>query len=157
MRDLVKCWRLWALPEQVRNNKKQQRENPGDKNHNLYNVLYTGKSTLLDVLSGRLDSEELKGVITANGAAIDRKEFRKVSGYVMQSDALFPLLTVRETFQFAAYLRIPNKTRAQKKAVAEEFINLLRLQKAADTIVGDDDNRGVSGLVDCLLDRSTLS
>ena len=52
-----------------------------------------GKSTLLDVLAGRIDSKHLTGTITTNGVAVDRKSFRKLSGYVMQSDALYPLLT----------------------------------------------------------------
>lgn len=56
-----------------------------------------GKSTLLDILAGRLESKDLKGKITANGSILDKKKFRKSSGYVMQSDALYPLLTVRRT------------------------------------------------------------
>lgn len=104
-----------------------------------------GKSTLLDVLSARLDSTHLKGTISANGTPVNKASFRKMSGYVMQSDALFPLLTVRETFRFAAYLRIAHRTREEKNARAEESIQLLRLEKAADTIIGDDVNRGLSG------------
>ncbi len=52
-----------------------------------------GKSTLLDVLAGRVVSNHLSGTISLNGVKIDRKSFRRMSGYVMQSDALFPLLT----------------------------------------------------------------
>ena len=65
-----------------------------------------GKSTLLDVLGCRLDTPTVHGTIYTNGSAVDKKKFRKEIGYVMQSDALFPLLTVRETIQYAAYLRI---------------------------------------------------
>ena len=104
-----------------------------------------GKSTLLDVLAARLESRHLKGTITANGTPIDPSSFRKLTGYVMQNDALFPLLTVRETFQFAAYLRIHDMSRSQKDQAAENIIKLLRLEKCADTIIGDDDHRGLSG------------
>lgn len=63
----------------------------------------------------------------------------------MQSDALFPLLTVRETIRYAAYLRIQDKTTQEKNEIADSIIKLLRLEKCADTIIGDDDNRGLSG------------
>ena len=81
----------------------------------------------------------------ANGATVDPRSFRKETGYVMQSDALFPLLTVRETMRYAAYLRVQGKTTAEKNALADSIISLLKLDKAADTIVGNDDHRGLSG------------
>lgn len=98
--------------------------------------MWVGKSTLLDVLAGRLESPGLKGNILTNGTKIDKKKFRRESGYVMQSDALFPLLTVRETFQFAAQLRVHDKTYAEKVEAAEHVIKLLRLESCANTIVG---------------------
>ena len=55
------------------------------------------------------------------------------------------LLTVRETFQYAASLRISNATYEQKMEAAENLIKLLGLEKCADGIVGNEDNRGISG------------
>mmetsp|Transcript_9178 Transcript_9178/g.8199 ORF Transcript_9178/g.8199 Transcript_9178/m.8199 type:complete len:606 (+) Transcript_9178:83-1900(+) len=104
-----------------------------------------GKSTLLDALAGRLISKGLSGQIISNGQKVDRKKFRREIGYVMQSDALFPLLTVQETIRFAAYLRIHDKTRQEKNVIADEMIKLLRLEHTANTIIGDDLNRGLSG------------
>lgn len=104
-----------------------------------------GKSTLLDVLSGRLESKNLTGTITTNGVPVNKSVFRKQSGYVMQSDALFPLLTVRESIRYAAYLRCKNKSNEEKDAAVDEIINVLRLGKCADTRVGNDDTRGISG------------
>jgi ABC-type multidrug transport system ATPase subunit len=104
-----------------------------------------GKSTLLDVLAGRLDSKYQTGMLTANGVKIRKRHFRRESGYVMQSDALFPFLTVRETFRYAAYFRVPDKTSAEKDEIADNTIKLLRLETAANTIVGDENVRGVSG------------
>jgi ABC-type multidrug transport system ATPase subunit len=85
------------------------------------------------------------GTLSANGKPIDAKSFRKETGYVMQSDALFPMLTVRETIRYAAYLRVPGKTVEEKNAIADSVVSLLRLDKAADTIVGDENSRGLSG------------
>lgn len=108
-------------------------------------LLSVGKSTLLDVLAGRIESKSLLGRVVTNGKPIDKKAFRKITGYVMQSDALFPLLTVRETFQYAAALRVHDQTKAEKMASVESIIKLLRLDTCAETIVVDDTNRGISG------------
>lgn len=104
-----------------------------------------GKSTLLDVLAGRLESSSLEGSLLTNGKHVNKRQYRKITGYVMQSDALFPLLTVRETFQFAAYLRVSDKTVAEKNEIAEKTMQLLHLEDSAETIIGDDQNRGLSG------------
>lgn len=104
-----------------------------------------GKSTLLDVLAGRVSSSGLTGSMSVNGAPMDTEAFKKMSGYVQQSDALFPLLTVRETIRYAAYLRCAGLTTAEKNEIAEKTISLLKLDKCADTIVGDEQNRGLSG------------
>jgi len=104
-----------------------------------------GKSTLLDIIAGRLVSSNVQGRISANGQPVDFKAFRRQSGYVMQSDALFPLLTVKETLLYAARLRIPDKTWAEKQAIVQETMRLLGIDHVADTIVGNDMNRGLSG------------
>lgn len=99
----------------------------------------------MDVIAGRLDSKYLTGSICAEGEEVDKRKFRRESGYVMQSDALFPLLTVRETLQYAAELRIIDKSKAEKKQIADDVINILRLSKCANTIIGNDKIRGISG------------
>jgi ABC-type multidrug transport system ATPase subunit len=63
----------------------------------------------------------------------------------MQSDALFPLLTVKETLHYAAHLRIHGKSYEEREAAAKEVMQLLRIDHRADTIVGDELNRGLSG------------
>lgn len=113
--------------------------------YKVYYYLLSGKSTLLDVLACRLESNALFGNVLCNGSVVDKRSFRKETGYVMQNDALFPMLTVRETIRFAAYLRIANATRQEKNEIADKTITLLRLDDCADTIVGDNDNRGISG------------
>ncbi|CAB1109350.1 ABC [Ectocarpus sp. CCAP 1310/34] len=125
-----------------------------------------GKSTLLDVLAQRVPFSEasgrtdylpttptrpcgalpaVEGSYLLNGQAIQPKEFKRMSGYVMQDDALYPLLTVRETLRFAAELRIPNMTKADKYELVEETIRQLKLTNCADTKIGNEIHRGVSG------------
>jgi ABC-type multidrug transport system ATPase subunit len=105
-----------------------------------------GKSTLLDLLAGRIASKSYSGAITLNGKAYPPGQYRRLSTYVMQDDALYPLLTVRETFRYAARLRVgDHKGKAYLEELVTETIELLGLDKCADTIIGDDLHRGVSG------------
>ena len=53
------------------------------------------------------------------GGTLKVNGFKRISGFVMQSDALFPLLTVRETIRYAAALRCVGKTHAQRDAIAD--------------------------------------
>ena len=101
---------------------------------------------MLDSLAGRIASTNLKGCVTINGQKVDKASFRRLTGYVMQDDALFPMLTVRETFLYAARLRLgDSKGEAELERVVEDTIEMLNLRKAADTIIGDELNRGISG------------
>ena len=104
-----------------------------------------GKSTLLDILAGRLISKNLTGHILTNDMPVNYSTFRKQSGYVMQSDALFPLLTVKETLHYAAHLGIQGKTYAEREAAANSTMKLLGLEHVQDTIIGDNLTRGLSG------------
>ena len=104
-----------------------------------------GKSTLLDILAGRLISKNLTGHIFTNKKPVNYSTFRKQSGYVMQSDALFPLLTVKETLHYAAHLGIQGKTYAEREAAANDTLTLLRLEHVQNTIVGNNLIRGLSG------------
>ncbi|BBN12168.1 protein MpABCG19 [Marchantia polymorpha subsp. ruderalis] len=104
----------------------------------------SSKSTLLDALAGRIDRRSLRGSILVNGMPIDQT-FRRVSGYVMQDDALYPVLTVRETLMFSARLRLPSTwTDDQRMARVEIILAELGLQPCADLVIGDDLVRGVS-------------
>ncbi|GBG85744.1 hypothetical protein CBR_g40473 [Chara braunii] len=105
-----------------------------------------GKSTLLDALAGRITASSLEGVILANGKPVDGKQFRKLSGYVMQDDALFPHLTVKETLLFSARLRLPGDMPMDVKAArVDMLIATLGLRDCADTRIGNEQVRGVSG------------
>eukprot|EP00638_Chattonella_subsalsa_P009328 CAMPEP_0117741362 /NCGR_PEP_ID=MMETSP0947-20121206/4872_1 /TAXON_ID=44440 /ORGANISM="Chattonella subsalsa, Strain CCMP2191" /LENGTH=571 /DNA_ID=CAMNT_0005557613 /DNA_START=386 /DNA_END=2098 /DNA_ORIENTATION=+ len=105
-----------------------------------------GKSTLLDILAARIaPSHQLKGSLKLNGEPIDSKTFKRVSGYVMQADALYPLLTVRETLAYAASFRIANKTHKEKQRIVDATLATLKLTGVQNTIVGDELNRGISG------------
>lgn len=64
-----------------------------------------------------------------------------------QDDVLYETLTVYETLQFAALLRLPpSMPRAKKLARVDNVIDVLGLQRSRDTIIGGFLRRGLSGV-----------
>ena len=54
---------------------------------------------------------------------------KMISSYVMQDDQLFPMLTVFETFMFAAEVRLPPSiSRAEKQKRVYDLLEQLGLQ-----------------------------
>jgi ABC-type multidrug transport system ATPase subunit len=106
----------------------------------------SGKSTLIDALANRISRDALKGTVTLNGEPLTGNILKSMSAYVMQDDLLFPMLTVTETLSFAADFRLPRSlSAAKKRSRVQALIDQLGLRAAADTIIGDEGHRGVSG------------
>ncbi|KOM25311.1 hypothetical protein LR48_Vigan97s000100 [Vigna angularis] len=104
-----------------------------------------GKSTLLDGLAGRIATGSLKGKVSLDGATMSASLIKRTSAYIMQEDRLFPMLTVYETFMFAADFRLGPLSLADKKHRVENLINQLGLTSSRNTYIGDEGTRGVSG------------
>lgn len=105
----------------------------------------SGKTTLLNTIAERVTSSRLTQTGTATfNAQEDVHSVR--SAYVMQQDILVPTLTVRETLQYSADLRLPaSTTDAERMRVVEEVILELGLKECAETRVGNSQHRGCSG------------
>ncbi|KAL1356917.1 ABC transporter G family member STR [Arachis hypogaea] len=105
-----------------------------------------GKSTFLDALAGRIAQGSLEGSVRIDGKPVTTSYMKMVSSYVMQDDQLFPMLTVFETFMFAAEVRLPpSVSREEKRKRVYELLDQLGLQSATHTYIGDEGRRGVSG------------
>ncbi|CAM6066989.1 unnamed protein product [Sphagnum tenellum] len=105
-----------------------------------------GKSTLLEVLAGRIQPSSPASSILVNGSPMDMQRFRRISGYVMQDDALFPMLTVEETLLYSARLRLRSTVPlVEKRARVEALMTELGLTHVAKTRIGNESVRGVSG------------
>ncbi|KAI9366122.1 P-loop containing nucleoside triphosphate hydrolase protein [Zopfochytrium polystomum] len=106
-----------------------------------------GKTTLLNALSGRLSSGKLNGQILMDGETRNPQLWRRQAAFVEQDDVLYPDLTVRETIEYAARLRLPasENSAADVRARAEDVLKSLRLSSAAHTRIGDAVTRGISG------------
>lgn len=106
----------------------------------------SGKSTLIDALANRMAKGSVKGSITLNGEQLESRLLKVISAYVMQDDLLFPMLTVEETLMFAAEFRLPRTLSTSKKKLrVQALIDQLGLRNAANTVIGDEGHRGVSG------------
>ncbi|WOG93840.1 hypothetical protein DCAR_0313127 [Daucus carota subsp. sativus] len=105
-----------------------------------------GKSTFLDALAGRIHQGSLEGSVRIEGRPVSTSYMKMISSYVMQDDQLFAMLTVYETFMFAAEVRLPPSiSRSEKKTRVYELLDQLGLTSSAHTYIGDEGRRGVSG------------
>ncbi|KAF7562072.1 hypothetical protein G7046_g2065 [Stylonectria norvegica] len=112
----------------------------------------SGKTSLLNAMALRLRNSvgtryRPAGKLTFNGAMPSESVIRSVCSYVCQDDdALLPSLTVRETLQFAAGLRLPSfMGKEEKTRRAEEVLLKMGLKDCADNLIGSDLIKGISG------------
>ncbi|CAH8538290.1 unnamed protein product [Schistosoma bovis] len=105
----------------------------------------SGKSSLLDVLAGRKDPRFLSGKVLIDGRP-QPKNFKCISGYVVQDDIVMGTLTVRENLSFSAALRMTmHCTTEERNQKVNDIIDELGLNAVADSKVGTELVRGVSG------------
>jgi ABC-type multidrug transport system ATPase subunit len=118
-----------------------------------------GKTTFLKALAGRLEGDKhFGGKVLFNGLTKSEANAKSVFvhrmvSYIGQTDIHFPALTVRETFDFAAKNAVPdittltNDTELIKmdQTRPQLLLDMLGLSECAETIIGSDLIRGVSG------------
>jgi ABC-type multidrug transport system ATPase subunit len=134
----------------------------------------SGKSSLLKAIAGRLKVDEKKGdkfegLITYNGAAMkdENLHIENAIAFIDQLDRHAPLYTVKETFEFAFQcvrhngrhcdfrFLPPELDTPENRALAQQLdrehvmvqlvLKSLQIDHVADTFVGNELVRGVSG------------
>ena len=111
----------------------------------------SGKSTLLNLLSARVHSNLItrftkRGSILFNDMEVSEDMFKNICSYVSQDDDhLIAKLTVKETFKFAADLRLHHLTAAQREKKSDELIRALGIKHCENTIIGNEFVKGISG------------
>ncbi|KAK6120682.1 hypothetical protein DH2020_045580 [Rehmannia glutinosa] len=100
-----------------------------------------GKTTLLEILAGMIVPFRVSGHVLVNDLPMNVTHFRRVSGYVTQDEALFPLLTVEETLTYSARLRLNAGCNENVGTIVRELLKELGLEHIAGVRVGN----GISG------------
>ncbi|KAJ3189230.1 hypothetical protein HDU85_002855 [Gaertneriomyces sp. JEL0708] len=113
----------------------------------IFGVSGSGKSTLLECLAGRKRGSSVTGRVWIDQQPREKYDMRQLSGYVDQDDCFLNNLTVRETLLYSLQLRVSDKDMPieKKHRRVQRILEVLHLQKAADSRIGDPMKRGISG------------
>ncbi|EGG18232.1 ABC transporter G family protein [Cavenderia fasciculata] len=105
-----------------------------------------GKTTLMKTLANQNHNETISGTLRFNGKPANDLTHHRDVCYVVQEDLHMPSLSVKETLQFSADLQMNEKTtKDEKKKHIDQLLQILQLEKQADTVVGNQFLRGISG------------
>lgn len=83
----------------------------------LMGISGAGKTTLMDVLAGRKTGGYIDGRITISGYPKKQETFARIAGYCEQTDIHSPHVTVYESLQFSALLRLPPEVNTTNRMV----------------------------------------
>ncbi|KAJ7955316.1 Pleiotropic drug resistance transporter [Quillaja saponaria] len=111
----------------------------------LMGVSGAGKTTLMDVLSGRKTGGIIEGDIRIGGYPKVQKTFARISGYCEQNDIHSPHITVEESVAYSAWLRLPPEIEPDtKEKFVREVIETIELDDIKDSLVGIPGQSGIS-------------
>eukprot|EP00667_Euglena_gracilis_P002040 EG_transcript_2040 len=104
----------------------------------------SGKTTTLNVMACRI--KPTSGELYLSGQpASGIKDVHRHIAYVMQDDILMESLTVQECLRFAASLKLSHLGPAAREERIASVLEELGLSHVKDTIVGNTNQRGISG------------
>lgn len=75
----------------------------------LMGVTGAGNTTLMDVLAGRKTGGYIQGSITISGYPKKQETIARIAGYCEKTDIHSPHVTVYESLQYSAWLRLPRE------------------------------------------------
>jgi ABC-type multidrug transport system ATPase subunit len=108
----------------------------------------SGKTTLLNVLARRQASgkADVDGHVLVDGHNPSLGDFRNLTSFVEQEDALIGSLTVQETLSFAARLSLPSDVSvSERRRLVEHLITSFGLHQSAQSLIGTPIRKGISG------------
>ncbi|KAH8705416.1 putative ABC transporter [Talaromyces proteolyticus] len=112
----------------------------------------SGKSTLINILCGRLRATS--GSLLLDGVPVNWSEWREESlqkfqglfGFIPQDDVVHPHLTVWENIMYSAKIRLGGTLKHREiENLVYQIILDLELEKVKNSVVGNEDRRGISG------------
>ncbi|XP_058179423.1 pleiotropic drug resistance protein 3-like [Rhododendron vialii] len=114
-----------------------------------------GKTTLMDVLSGRKTGGIIEGDIRIGGYPKVQDTYSRISGYCEQSDIHSPQVTIHESLTYSAWLRLPpDIDQNTKSEFVAEVLHMMELDGIKDALVGFP---GVSGISNEQRKRLTIA
>ncbi|CAK7329316.1 unnamed protein product [Dovyalis caffra] len=103
----------------------------------LVGVSGAGKTTLMDVLAGRKIVGYIEGSISISGYPKNQATFARVSGYCEQNDIHSPCVTVYESIQYSASMRLAADVKKEtQKMFIDEVMELVELKPLMNALVG---------------------
>ena len=103
-----------------------------------------GKSTFFSLLTGK--TKRSNGVVRINGKKEELTKYKKLLGFVPQDDIMLKELTVNDILGHSASMRLnADLSKEQIATRVAEIINYLGMSHVANTIIGDEETRGISG------------
>ncbi|RXG69561.1 ATP-binding cassette sub-family G member 1 [Armadillidium vulgare] len=109
-----------------------------------------GKTTLMNILAG-YKKMKISGEILVNGKPRCLKSFQKQSCYIMQDEHLLKYLTVQESMEAAAALKLGKSCQdLSVKSTIDEILSALGLEKTKDTRVSNLSGGERKALINCI-------
>ncbi|KAI9179963.1 hypothetical protein H9P43_005295 [Blastocladiella emersonii ATCC 22665] len=104
----------------------------------------SGKSSFLNTLAGK--TRRTGGTVYLNDVEDEMARYAKLIGFVPQEDIMLRDLTVRDILRHSAHMRLPAALPTpEKDRRVKELMAYLGLLGVADSIIGDERVRGISG------------
>lgn len=105
-----------------------------------------GKTTFLDIVTGRKNRGHIKGELLYDGKRASKGYLKRNMAYVEQFDTLLGVLTVRKMLLYQAELKCSRREPLDsKRARVENLLVKLGLDGCADVPIGDALHSGISG------------
>jgi len=104
-----------------------------------------GKTSLLRLLAGHFGSKSASGRVLFDGRTMSRAALQASVGWVPSFQLFHPTLTVRETLEHAAALRLRGLSQEARSQRVQSLLLELGLSESADTLVGSEYAQSISG------------
>jgi len=97
-----------------------------------------GKSTLLRVLAGEQPVSAGHAVLQDHRGPLEPRAHAASLGYVPQEDALHEQLSVRQSLDYAARIRLAGRPQEEQQRAVEKTLRMLDLEEVAEQRIGNE-------------------
>lgn len=100
----------------------------------------------MNTLAGKASYGKQAGKLLVNGKVDTIQSYTDLVGFVPQDDIMHDDLSVKENLSMTAALRLPQRMAWRaKQRVVHDVMKVLELERIAHSIIGNTENRGISG------------